>query len=222
MSRLFCRHLKSLGSVSLFKKEIQLASARHAYCVAGKAYHIKEITNGSYFYPREDGQGERSRKSRPLKDGELVSENLVPTSCNLLKSRRCAGRVDTFRWSTMTIHLIPASHTQLLNRHQPPAQILLCTTSFAEKLTSWCVAPWRVVYLVEVLNRYRALILGVTLQVRPSLAQRTALGSFFLRRSCLCTILWDHWCRTILVVVKRPVPCDFVRNRPSSHPNNPL
>ena len=45
--------------------------------VAGKAFHIKEITKGSYFYPKEDGQGEISATARALKDGELVRETLV-------------------------------------------------------------------------------------------------------------------------------------------------
>jgi hypothetical protein len=39
----------------------------------GKAYHIKEITKGSYFYPKSDGLGEVAESSRPLKNGELVS-----------------------------------------------------------------------------------------------------------------------------------------------------
>ena len=51
---------------------------------AGKAYHIKEITKGSYFYPKEDGQGEISTIARPLEDGELVREALVSSLTGLL------------------------------------------------------------------------------------------------------------------------------------------
>ena len=39
----------------------------------GKAYHIKEVTIGQYFYPKADGNGEITARSRPLEDGELVS-----------------------------------------------------------------------------------------------------------------------------------------------------
>ena len=38
----------------------------------GKAFHIKEIIKGNYFYPKEDGSGESTFSSRPLKSGELV------------------------------------------------------------------------------------------------------------------------------------------------------
>lgn len=51
---------------------------------AGKAYHIKEVTKGSYFYPRENGQGEISTLARPLKDGEVVRGALVSFLISLL------------------------------------------------------------------------------------------------------------------------------------------
>lgn len=38
----------------------------------GKAYHIKETIRGVYYYPTNQGKGETSAISRPLKDGELV------------------------------------------------------------------------------------------------------------------------------------------------------
>jgi len=41
--------------------------------LAGKAYHIKDITRGSYFFPKDDGSGDITLKSRPLKEGEIVS-----------------------------------------------------------------------------------------------------------------------------------------------------
>ncbi|RDX55882.1 sure-like protein [Lentinus brumalis] len=51
----------------------------------GKAYHIKEIVNGRYYYPREpDGQGEVSETSRPLRDGEIAEWVLLdgtPATC---------------------------------------------------------------------------------------------------------------------------------------------
>lgn len=43
---------------------------------AGKAYHIKEVTKGNYFYPKEDGSGDITLNSRPLKEGEIVSLTL--------------------------------------------------------------------------------------------------------------------------------------------------
>lgn len=50
----------------------------------GKAYHIKELTKGSYFYPKEDGQGEITNYSRPLKHGEIAEWILLdgtPATC---------------------------------------------------------------------------------------------------------------------------------------------
>ncbi|KAI5124642.1 hypothetical protein M0805_004251 [Coniferiporia weirii] len=53
----------------------------------GKAYHIKEITKGRYFYPRDpDGIGETSALSRPLKidEGEFAEWILLdgtPATC---------------------------------------------------------------------------------------------------------------------------------------------
>ncbi|KDR85012.1 hypothetical protein GALMADRAFT_233573 [Galerina marginata CBS 339.88] len=50
----------------------------------GKAYHIKEITKGNYFYPKEDGTGEISLISRPLNHGELAEWILLdgtPATC---------------------------------------------------------------------------------------------------------------------------------------------
>ncbi|KAG6857582.1 hypothetical protein H0H87_000181 [Tephrocybe sp. NHM501043] len=46
----------------------------------GKAYHIKEITKGSYFYPRQDGTGETSLIPRPLKPEELVRITFLETT----------------------------------------------------------------------------------------------------------------------------------------------
>jgi tubulin--tyrosine ligase len=59
--------------------------------VAGKAYLIKEVTKGSYFYPREDGQGDISAVSRPLKDDELVREALVSLVGHLISLFRLNG-----------------------------------------------------------------------------------------------------------------------------------
>ncbi|KAG5635098.1 hypothetical protein H0H81_012454 [Sphagnurus paluster] len=50
----------------------------------GKAYHIKEVTKGLYFYPREDGEGETSPKPRPLRPGEIAEWILLdgtPATC---------------------------------------------------------------------------------------------------------------------------------------------
>lgn len=66
----FYKHLKQhLPSVDV---KVVLPSSQKSWI--GGAYHIKEITKGVYFYPREpDGRGEVSERSRPLKDGEIVS-----------------------------------------------------------------------------------------------------------------------------------------------------
>jgi len=50
----------------------------------GKAYLIKEITKGNYFYPKEDGNGELTSTSRPLKNDELAEWILIdgtPATC---------------------------------------------------------------------------------------------------------------------------------------------
>ncbi|KAK0456471.1 survival protein sure-like phosphatase/nucleotidase [Armillaria borealis] len=51
----------------------------------GKAYHIKEVTKGTYFYPKSpDGTGEVAVTSRPLKDGEIAEWILLdgtPATC---------------------------------------------------------------------------------------------------------------------------------------------
>jgi hypothetical protein len=53
-------------------KPIRLFTPHHYFSRTGKAYHIKELTKGYYFYPKEDGSGEIAVRSRPLQDGELV------------------------------------------------------------------------------------------------------------------------------------------------------
>ncbi|KAI0639379.1 survival protein sure-like phosphatase/nucleotidase [Trametes polyzona] len=51
----------------------------------GKAYQIKDIIAGRYYYPRDpDGLGEVSEQSRPLKDGEVAEWILLdgtPATC---------------------------------------------------------------------------------------------------------------------------------------------
>ncbi|KAF8237832.1 sure-like protein [Tricholoma matsutake] len=64
----------------------------------GKAYHIKEVTKGSYFYPRENGQGEISTLARPLKDGEVAEWILLdgtPATCvNVALHNLFSGQID--------------------------------------------------------------------------------------------------------------------------------
>lgn len=64
----------------------------------GKAYHIKEITKGLYFYPREDGGGETSPGSRPLKVGEIAEWILLdatPATCaNVALHNLFNGQID--------------------------------------------------------------------------------------------------------------------------------
>ncbi|THH17008.1 hypothetical protein EW146_g3742 [Bondarzewia mesenterica] len=53
--------------------------------LAGKAYQIKDIITGRYYYPRDpDGMGEISESSRPLQDGEFAEWILLdgtPATC---------------------------------------------------------------------------------------------------------------------------------------------
>lgn len=64
----------------------------------GKAYHIKDITKGSYFYPRYDGKGETSVTPRPLKPGELAQWILfdgTPATCvNIALHNVFPGQID--------------------------------------------------------------------------------------------------------------------------------
>ncbi|KAI0274667.1 survival protein sure-like phosphatase/nucleotidase [Gloeopeniophorella convolvens] len=74
----------------------------------GKAYQIKDIIRGRFYYPREDGLGETSDSPRPLKEGEVAEwilldgtpatcanialHNLYPGEINLLLSGPNYGR----------------------------------------------------------------------------------------------------------------------------------
>ncbi|TFK41135.1 survival protein sure-like phosphatase/nucleotidase [Crucibulum laeve] len=64
----------------------------------GKAYHIKEVTKGSYFYPKEDGQGDISTRSRPLRERELAEWILLdgtPATCtNVALHNLFHGQID--------------------------------------------------------------------------------------------------------------------------------
>jgi len=64
----------------------------------GKAFQIKEITKGAYFYPKEDGQGEISAITRALKDGELAEWILLdgtPATCvNIALHNLFSGQID--------------------------------------------------------------------------------------------------------------------------------
>ncbi|KAF9481410.1 sure-like protein [Pholiota conissans] len=62
--------------------KVVLPSAQKSWI--GKAYHINELTKGYYFYPKEDGSGETTIRSRPLRDGELAEWILLdgtPATC---------------------------------------------------------------------------------------------------------------------------------------------
>ncbi|THH09195.1 hypothetical protein EW145_g2199 [Phellinidium pouzarii] len=81
----FARHLaKDLG----WDVKVVIPSSQKSWIGASalrKAYHIKEITKGRYYYPRDpDGTGEASILSRPLKDGEFAEWILLdgtPATC---------------------------------------------------------------------------------------------------------------------------------------------
>ncbi|KAG6902871.1 hypothetical protein C0995_010040 [Termitomyces sp. Mi166 len=61
--------------------KVVLPSAQKSWI--GKAYHIKEITKGSYFYPKEDGTGEMSDIPRPLQIEEIMVYDTVLYSLKL-------------------------------------------------------------------------------------------------------------------------------------------
>ncbi|KAG1864181.1 sure-like protein [Suillus subalutaceus] len=65
----------------------------------GKAFHIKEITKGRYYYPKEpDGVGEVSSASRPLNEGEVAEWVLLggtPATCtNIALHNLYPGKID--------------------------------------------------------------------------------------------------------------------------------
>ncbi|KAG2159884.1 sure-like protein [Suillus bovinus] len=65
----------------------------------GKAFHIKEITKGRYYYPKEpDGMGEVSSISRPLNEGEVAEWVLLdgtPATCtNIALHNLYPGTID--------------------------------------------------------------------------------------------------------------------------------
>ncbi|KAI9445169.1 sure-like protein [Lactarius indigo] len=65
----------------------------------GKAYHIKDIVRGRFYYPRDpDGSGETSDSSRPLKEGEIGEWILIdgtPASCaNIALHNLYPGEID--------------------------------------------------------------------------------------------------------------------------------
>jgi len=65
----------------------------------GKAYHIKDIIYGRFYYPRDpDGLGEASDTPRPLKDGEIGEWILLdgtPASCsNIALHNLYPGEID--------------------------------------------------------------------------------------------------------------------------------
>jgi 5'/3'-nucleotidase SurE len=65
----------------------------------GKAFHIKEITKGRYYYPKEpDGMGEVSSTSRPLNEGEVAEWVLLdgtPATCtNIALHNLYPGQID--------------------------------------------------------------------------------------------------------------------------------
>ncbi|OCH96186.1 sure-like protein, partial [Obba rivulosa] len=65
----------------------------------GKAYQIKDLISGRYFYPRDpDGFGETSEESRPLQEGELGEWILLdgtPATCaNIALHNLYPGEID--------------------------------------------------------------------------------------------------------------------------------
>ncbi|KAH9082051.1 sure-like protein [Lactarius deliciosus] len=65
----------------------------------GKAYQIKDIVRGRFYYPRDpDGSGETSDSSRPLKEGEIGEWILIdgtPASCaNIALHNLYPGEID--------------------------------------------------------------------------------------------------------------------------------
>jgi hypothetical protein len=69
MSKLSFPMPKSLGLVRDLPSSFYVTSHQ---LLPAKAYHIKQTIRGWYYYPRDDGQGEVSVQSRPLKAGEIV------------------------------------------------------------------------------------------------------------------------------------------------------
>jgi len=87
---------RQLTEVLGWNVKVVLPSSQKSWI--GKAYHIKEVTAGRYFYPKEDGNGEFSPKSRPLKEGEIAEWILLdgtPATCaNVALHNLFPGQID--------------------------------------------------------------------------------------------------------------------------------
>ncbi|ELU41907.1 cytoplasm protein [Rhizoctonia solani AG-1 IA] len=64
----------------------------------GKAYVIRDVIHGQYFYPKEDGTGEKCEVSRPLKAGEvgewILLEGTPATCTNIALHNLYPGEID--------------------------------------------------------------------------------------------------------------------------------
>lgn len=64
----------------------------------GKAYVIRDVIHGQYFYPKEDGTGEKRDTPRPLQDGEVGEWILLqgtPATCtNIALHNLYPGEID--------------------------------------------------------------------------------------------------------------------------------
>lgn len=64
----------------------------------GKAYVIRDVIHGQYFYPKEDGTGEKTDAPRPLQDGEvgewILLEGTPATCTNIALHNLYPGEID--------------------------------------------------------------------------------------------------------------------------------
>ncbi|KAF8898716.1 survival protein sure-like phosphatase/nucleotidase [Infundibulicybe gibba] len=85
-----------LTSVLGWNVKVVLPSSQKSWI--GKAYHIKEVTKGSYFYPNIDGRGDRTQHSRPIRDGEIgewILLDATPATCaNVALHNIFPGQID--------------------------------------------------------------------------------------------------------------------------------
>ncbi|KAF9015184.1 survival protein sure-like phosphatase/nucleotidase [Cyathus striatus] len=73
--------------------KVVLPSAQKSWI--GKAYHIKEVTKGSYFYPRHDGQGETSSRPGLSNLAEWILLDGTPATCtNVALHNLYHGQID--------------------------------------------------------------------------------------------------------------------------------
>jgi hypothetical protein len=124
-SRLFSLAPRNLGLVLFLSFKCPYIPLSR--CI-GKAFHIKDIVQGKFFYPKEDGTGDVLPTPRPLEEGELVCRPEV--WCHWFNT--FIGRMDSSGWRMSPSFLI--SNSWPFSRLQQAVPISLCIICIQKKL----------------------------------------------------------------------------------------